>query len=150
MAQVNIVTMVDAGKALLKGTLEGHLYMMDNGVKSGGQGTARLSTGCQRGQVVNWIIYPMQGPAASVRISSITFPDGDVCGELRIYGGLCDQTSPYAPVYDYWAGYVLGALAFGVYRYRLEVEIRTAAWARRLSVETPSLNVQPPSKGRGL
>jgi len=150
MAQLNIVSVVDVGKALLKGSLDGHLYMMDNAVKSGGQGTARLSTRCQRGQVLNWIIYPMQGPAASVRISGITFLDGEVCGELKIYGGVLDQTSPYAPVYDYWAGYVLGDLAYGAYRYRLEVELRSAVWARRLCVDTPSLNVQPPSKSGGM
>lgn len=144
--QLNIVTVIDVDSALIKQSLEGGLFMMDNSVdadggSSPGQGTAELSTICTQGQVINWIIYPIAG-AASARISDIHFIDNEVCTRLEIYGAPAVAVSPpylpgLTPVYDYWAGLVLPDLRPGRYHYQLQVQIGD----RFLSVASPSLNV---------
>jgi hypothetical protein len=143
--QLNIVAVLDVGSALIKQSLEGGLFMMDNSVgadgsQSIGRGTAQLSTTCTQGQVINWIIYPIGATAA--RISNIHFIDREVCGHLQVYGAPTVAVSPpylpgLTPIYDYWAGLVLPDLPPGRYHYQLQVQIGDTF----LSVETPSLNV---------
>ncbi|MDB5655655.1 MAG: hypothetical protein JWQ94_3268 [Tardiphaga sp.] len=144
--QLNIVTVLDVDSALVKQSLDGGLFMMDNSVDSdgsrnAGQGTVELCTVCTQGQVINWIIYPMASTAAA-RISQIQFIDHEVCGHLQIYGAPAVAVSPpylpgLTPVYDYWAGLVLPDLRPGRYHYQLQVQIGDTF----LSVATPSLNV---------
>jgi hypothetical protein len=144
--QLNIVAVLDVGSALIKQSLEGGLFMMDNSLDAGGgrslgQGTAQLSTTCTQGQVINWIMHPIVG-ATAARISNIHFIDREVCGHLQIYGAPAVAVSPpylpgLTPTYDYWAGLVLPDLPPGRYRYQLQVQIGDSF----LSVETPSLNV---------
>jgi hypothetical protein len=144
--QLNIVSVLDVGGALIKQTLEDGLFMMDNSVDTGGnrsagQGTAQLSTTCTQGQVINWIIYPIEGGTAA-RISNIQFIDRDVCAELKIYGAPAVAVSPaylpgLTPVYDYWAGIVLPDVPPGRYHYRMEVQMGDTV----LKVDSPSLNI---------
>jgi hypothetical protein len=144
--QLNIVSVLDVGGALIKQTLEGDLFMMDNSVDSdgnhsAGQGTAQLSTNCNQGQVINWIIYPIVG-ATAARISNIRFVDREVCGNLKIYGAPAVAVSPaylpgLTPVYDYWAGIVMPDVPPGRYRYRMQVQMGDTF----LSVDSPSLNI---------
>jgi hypothetical protein len=144
--QLNIVSVLDVGSVLIKQTLEGGLFMMDNSVDadgnhSAGQGTAQLSTACTQGQVINWIIHPIVG-ATAARISNIHFIDREVCAHLQIYGAPALAVSTaylpgLTPVYDYWAGIVLPDVAPGRYRYQLQVQMGDTF----LSVESPSLNI---------
>ncbi|MEU8386271.1 hypothetical protein, partial [Streptosporangium sp. NPDC048865] len=57
--QLNVVTLVDMERAAATKSLEGCLYMMDNSVGGVGQGSDHLETICKQGQVINWIIRPI-------------------------------------------------------------------------------------------
>lgn len=139
--QLNIVTLVDIRKAVANESLADALYMMDNSIGGEGQGTPHLQTVCKQGQVLNWIIRPIEmdkRPDGTwppmPKINNIVFlaseePDeqdvagAKVCTELKIYGMPDEVRSPYTPVYYYWAGIVLNTLAPGTYRYRLVLEL---------------------------
>jgi len=160
--QLNIITIVDLHKAVRTGTLKDALYMMDNSVGGLGQGTPSLQTICKPGQVLNWIIYPMdmeKRPDGTwppmPKINNIVFLDdqeGDyddfaeakVCTELKVYGGPDMMRSPYCPVYYYWAGALLSTLKPGVYNYRFVLELEQEGKKERVylnTVEKPSLKV---------
>jgi hypothetical protein len=160
--QLNIVTVIDVHKAGRTGTLKDTLYMMDNSVGGKGQGTDHLQTVCKPGQVLNWIIYPMdmeKKPDGTwppmPKINNIVFlddQDGDyddfaeskVCTELKVYGGPDMMRSPYCPVYYYWAGAVLSTLHPGVYNYRFVLELEQEGKKEKLylnTVQKPSLKV---------
>lgn len=162
--QLNIVTIVNLEKAVATGSLTDAYYMMDNSVGGGGQGTGRLETVCKPGQVLNWIIRPIdmdRRPDGTwppmPKINDIVFLDteqGDeadvagakVCAELKIYGMPDRMRSPYTPVYYYWAGVVLSTLKPGVYPYRLVVELEQEGKKESVylnTVDTPSIRVIP-------
>lgn len=157
--QLNIVTFVDVQKAVAQQTLEDAVYMMDNSIDSECQGTSFLQTVCKQGQVLNWIIYPMNAdrrPDGSwppyVKISNIVFLGEDqdnvstvrICNDLKIYGGADKIRSPYTPVYYYWAGAIPSALPEGVYRYRLILELDREGSDRPvyLNLDGPGLHVK--------
>jgi len=164
--QLNIVTLVDVDRAVRTGSLAEAVFMMDNSIGRTGQGTARLSTVCKQGQVLNWIIRPIDGRQRAdggwppvPRINNIVFLEdgrGDVeetkvCDELKIYGMPDRVRSPLTPVYYYWAGEVLHDLAPGVYPYRLVVELEREGGAGPLYLNTeerPSLRVTAVSPAR--
>jgi hypothetical protein len=162
--QLNIVTLVDMRKASNTGTLSGALYMMDNSLGRAGRGTAHLQTCCKQGQVLNWIVRPIDMNRRAdgtwppmPRISNIVFLDGErgdeetvagskVCTELKIYGMPDRIRSPFTQVYYYWAGTVLSTVPPGVYRYRLVLELAQETGRDRLhlnTVEHPSIRVLP-------
>lgn len=162
--QLNIITLVDVAKVNASGTVDGALYMMDNSSGGSGQGTAHLETVCKQGQVLNWIIYPMEmdkRPNGNwppmPKINNIVFLDSEeeddedvtpikVCTEFKIYGMADLMRSPYTPVYFYWAATVLSGLLPGVYKYRfvLEVEKDNKKGSQYLNtVEKPSIRVIP-------
>lgn len=160
--QLNIVSVIDVRKAVENNSLDGTLYMMDNSIGGKGQGTDHLQTICKQGQVINWIIYPMDMEKKAdgtwppmPKINNIVFLDdqvGDeedvaekkICIELKIYGGPDRMRSPYTPVYYYWAGTVLSTLKPGVYGYRFVLELEQEGKKEKLylnSVARPSLKV---------
>lgn len=158
--QLNIVLFVDVQKAVASNSLEGAVYIMDTSFQSEREGTANLQTVCKQGQVLNWIIYPLdseQRPDGSwppsARIDNIVFlkeQDGDVsaapvCNHLKIYGGPDRIRSSNTPVYDYWAGDVAPDLSEGVYGYRLILELEREKSSRPLylNLEDLSLRVIP-------
>ncbi|MCP2727311.1 hypothetical protein [Limnofasciculus baicalensis] len=161
--QLNIVTVIDLHKAVKDRTTKDAIYMMDNSVGGTGQGTGHLQTVCKPGQVLNWIIYPMdmeKRPDGTwppmPKINNIVFLDsqqeGDteefsetkVCTELKVYGGPDMMRSPYCPVYYYWAGAVLSTLPTGVYNYRFVLELEQECKKEKVYLNTfekPSLKV---------
>jgi hypothetical protein len=161
--QLNIVTVIDVHKAVATGTTQDTLYMMDNSVGGTGQGTAHLQTVCKPGQVINWIIYPMEmekRPDGTwppmPKINNIVFLDsqqeGDaeefsefkIMTELKVYGGPDMMRSPFCPVYYYWAGTVLSTLHPGVYNYRFVLELEQEGKKEKVylnTAEKPSLKV---------
>lgn len=163
--QLNIVSVIDVHKALKTESVKDTIYMMDNSVGGSGQGTGHLQTVCKPGQVLNWIIYPMdmeKKPDGTwppfPKISNIVFLDsqqeGDteefsefkVLTELKIYGSVDLMRSPYCPVYYYWAGAVLSTLPPGVYNYRFILELEKENKKDKIylnTVEKPSLKVVP-------
>ncbi|MEB3277594.1 MAG: hypothetical protein WAN66_07625 [Limnoraphis robusta] len=160
--QLNIVSVIDIHKAVERGTVKDTIYMMDNSVGGSGQGTGHLQTVCKPGQVINWIIYPMEiekRPDGTwppmPKINNLVFLDdqeGDaeefaeskVMTELKIYGGPDMMRDPYCPVYYYWAGAVLSTLPPGVYKYRFVLELEQEGKKEKMylnTVEKPSLKV---------
>ncbi|MFI9559467.1 hypothetical protein [Nonomuraea endophytica] len=160
--QLNIVTLVDMDKATENRSLEEAMYMVDNSVGGSGQGTASLETVCKQGQVLNWIIRPIDMERRGdgtwppmPKINNIVFLDteaGDeedvaekkVAIELKIYGAPDRMRDPLTPVYYYWAGTVLSTLRPGTYRYRLVVELEQEHKKERLylnTVDHPSIRV---------
>lgn len=160
--QLNIVTLVDMRRAVATGTLAGAMYMMDNSLGRAGRGTARLQTCCKQGQVLNWIVRPIDMNRrpdgtwpAMPRISNIVFLEDEgepeavaenkVCTELKIYGMPDRIRSPYTQVYYYWAGTVLSTAPPGVYRYRLVLELEREGGppVHLNTVDHPSIRVLP-------
>lgn len=160
--QLNIVTMVNMERAAATGSLDGALFMMDNSVGGIGQGTDHLETICKQGQVINWIIRPVEmdkRPDGTwppmPKINNLVFLDtekGDeedvaerrIMTELKIYGGPDLMRSPYTPVYDYWAGAILSTARPGLYRYRLLLELEQEHKREKLYLHTtdhPSVRV---------
>lgn len=160
--QLNIVTVVDLEKAVTTGTLSDAVYMMDNSYGGESQGTPRLQTVCKQGQVLNWIIYPMDTEKRvdgtwppMPKINHIVFLDTDVgdeedaaeikvCTEFKIYGMADRIRSKFTPVYYYWAGTVLNTLPPGVYKYRFVLELEQEGKKEKLylnTVENPSIRV---------
>lgn len=156
--QLNIVTVIDVAKVNRTQTLNGNVYLSDNSPESKNKGTQNLETVCTQGQVINWLIYPMDltqkldgswPPMA--KINNIVFINEDgsvhnfqVCENLEIYGGI-DKARPnnLTPVYHYWAGTVIPDLPLGKYRYRFVIEMDTTAseQLKYHNVETMSLQV---------
>lgn len=160
--QLNIVSVIDLHKAVNNKSLENTIYMMDNSVGGEGQGTDHLQTVCKPGQVINWIMFPMdmeKRPDGTwppmPKINNIVFLDdqaGDeedvaekkICIELKIYGMPDRMRDPFTPVYYYWAGTVLSTLPPGVYGYRFIVELEQEGKKEKLylnSTSRPSLKV---------
>ncbi|WP_338779917.1 hypothetical protein [Streptomyces sp. DG1A-41] len=160
--QLNIVTLVDMEKAVATGALRDAMYMMDNSIGGEGQGTHKLETVCKQGQVLNWIIRPvdmekrLDGTWPPMpKINNIVVLDtekGDeedvaenkLLTELKIYGGPDRMRSPMTPVYYYWAGTVLSTAKPGLYRYRLVVELEQEGKKERVYLNTeehPALRV---------
>ncbi|MEU0247359.1 hypothetical protein ABZ192_24160 [Streptomyces sp. NPDC006235] len=160
--QLNIVTLVNMEKAVAMGTLRDAMHMMDNSIGGEGQGTHKLETVCKQGQVLNWIIRPidmqkrLDGTWPPMpKINNIVVLDiekGDeddvaenkLLTELKIYGGPDRMRSPMTPVYYYWAGVVLSTAKPGLYRYRLVVELEQEGGKERMYLNTeehPALRV---------
>ncbi|MEU3460652.1 hypothetical protein ABZ721_11935 [Streptomyces sp. NPDC006733] len=160
--QLNIVTLVNMERATATGSLSDAMYMMDNSIGGEGQGTRQLETVCKQGQVLNWIIRPidmekrLDGTWPPMpKIASIVLLDtekGDeedvserkIFTELKIYGMPDRMRSPYTPVYYYWAGTVLSTAKPGVYKYRLIVELEQDGKKEKLYLNTidhPSIRV---------
>ncbi|WP_175412047.1 hypothetical protein [Streptomyces sp. TRM64462] len=160
--QLNVVTLVDMEKATARGTLTDAMYMMDNSVGGSGQGTGSLETVCKQGQVINWIIRPLDMERRldgtwppMPKINNIVVLDheaGDeedvaenkLLTELKIYGGPDRMRDPFTPVYYYWAGTVLSTATPGLYHYRLVVELEQEHKKEKLylnTVDHPSLRV---------
>lgn len=163
--QLNIVTLVDMGKAVGSGALDGAMYMMDNSEGSSGRGTAHLETVCKQGQVLNWIIRPIDMDRRAdgtwppmPKISDIVFLDQEagseqdvaeakICKELKIYGMIDKVRSRSTPTYYYWAGMISAELAPGRYRYRLVLELEQEASPDKVYLDTkdphPAIRVLP-------
>jgi hypothetical protein len=160
--QLNIVTLVNMERATTSGSLTDSIHMMDNSIGGTGQGTSRLETVCKQGQVLNWIIRPidmekrLDGTWPPMpKINNIVFLDteaGDdedvaerkLCTELKIYGMPDRMRSPLTPVYYYWAGVVLSTAKPGLYHYRLLLELEQENTKEKLYLSTvhhPSLRV---------
>ncbi|MCF2530229.1 hypothetical protein [Yinghuangia soli] len=160
--QLNIVTLVDMERATESGMLAGAMYMMDNSIGGTGQGTNRLETVCKQGQVINWIVRPMDMERRldgtwppMPKINNIVFLDTELgdeedvaerrhFSELKIYGMPDRMRSPLTPVYYYWAGTVLSTAKPGVYRYRLILELERENSKEKLylnTVDHPAIRV---------
>ncbi|WP_106396599.1 hypothetical protein [Actinocorallia populi] len=153
--QLNVVTLVDMEKAAATGSLEGCLYMMDNSIGGVGQGTDRLETVCKQGQVVNWIIRPIdmhRRPDGTwppmPKINNLVFLDiekGDeddpaerrMMTELKVYGGPDRMRDKYTAVYYYWAGAVMSTARPGLYRYRFVLELEKEHGTEKLYLNSP-------------
>lgn len=73
--KININIAVDVVAALSEQTLHNHIFMMDNSIfNSSCQGTSNLTTNCQTGQTIEWVIYAidLQTPVAIKNISFIS------------------------------------------------------------------------------
>ncbi len=152
--QLNVVTVIDLHKAVETGSTKDTMYMMDNSVGGSGQGTDHLQTFCKQGQVINWIIYPIdieKRPDGTwppmPKINNLVFLDDDegdeqefaeskVMTELKIYGGPDMMRHPYCPVYYYWAGAVLSTLHPGVYHYRFVLELEQEGKKEKVYLNT--------------
>lgn len=139
--QLNIVTLVHMQRASATKSLDGALFMMDNSTGGSGRGTGRLETVCKQGQVLNWIIRPIdmsKRPDGTwppmPKISSLVFLSAEpgeeqdvatkrITSELKIYGMPDEMRSPFTPVYYYWAGTILPTAEPGLYHYRLVLEL---------------------------
>ncbi|MFI5801497.1 hypothetical protein [Streptomyces sp. NPDC051561] len=160
--QLNIVILIDLEKATENNSLDDALFMMDNSVGGSGQGTQHLETVCKQGQVINWIIRPLDMEKRldgtwppMPKINNIVFLDtelGDeedvaerkIFTELKIYGMPDKMRSPLTPVYYYWAGTVLSTAKPGVHRYRLVLELEKENSRERLYLHTeedPSIRI---------
>ncbi|GHH86978.1 hypothetical protein GCM10018793_60950 [Streptomyces sulfonofaciens] len=160
--QLNIVTLVNMERATATGSLNDAMFMMDNSVGGTGQGTRQLETVCKQGQVINWIIRPIDmerridgtwPPMPKINnivvLDTETGDEEDVAErklftELKIYGMPDRMRSPYTPVYYYWAGTVLSTARPGVYKYRLVVELERENSKDKLYLNTidhPSIRV---------
>lgn len=162
--QLNIVSFIDVQKAIAMKSLDGNVRMTDNGLNSINQGTAELKTTCKQGQVINWLVYPLDmekridgtwPPMGKIKNIVFLNDGGDVartkvCTEFKIYGGPDKIYSKWTPAYYYWAAMVLPDLPIGIYKYRLIFELDTLdAEAQYLNMNTyPSLNVIPMDAGR--
>lgn len=162
--QLNIVTLIDMQKALASGNLDGAMYMTDNSVGGKGRGTAQLETLCRQGQILNWIIRPIDINRRAdgtwppmPKISNVVFLDTEVgsaedvaeskvCKELKIYGMPDRVRSPATPTYYYWAGMVDIDLSPGTYPYRLVLGLERETPKGTVYLDTkvhPSLRVVP-------
>jgi hypothetical protein len=160
--QLNIVTLINMERATATGSLAESMYMMDNSIGGTGQGTAHLETVCKQGQVLNWIVRPIDMDKRldntwplMPKINNIVFLDPELADEedvaerkilteLKIYGAPDRIRDPFTPVYSYWAGTILSTARPGLYRYRLVLELEQEATKERLYLNTaehPSIRV---------
>jgi hypothetical protein len=162
--QLNIVTAIDYKHIVLSGykSLNDAVFLTDNSFDSQCKGTPYLETVCTQGQVLNWLMFPlnmdeMQNPYAynpTVRISNIVFlqDDGEVyhekvCENLHSYGSL-EKGRPYLqpPVFFYWAGNVRVNIPVGTYRYRLIFEVDDIDYPgvkHYVNLDSPRLKIIP-------
>ncbi|MEM6719425.1 MAG: hypothetical protein AAF611_08935 [Bacteroidota bacterium] len=165
--QLNIVTTIDYKSIMRSGykSLNNAVFLTDNSFESTGKGTPDLETVCTQGQVLNWLMFPINidefhNPyvySPTIRISNIVFlqDNGEVyrekiCENLHSYGSL-EKGRPYLcpPVFFYWAGSVRVNLPPGRYRYRLIYEIddyTSPAQKYYLNLDSTSLCVVPLQK----
>ncbi|MCP2338447.1 hypothetical protein [Actinomadura rupiterrae] len=162
--QLNVVTLVDMERAAATNSLDGCLFMMDNSIGGVGQGSDRLETVCKQGQVINWIIRPIdmhKRPDGTwppmPKINNLVFLDiekGDeedvaerrIMTELKVYGGPDRMRDQYTAVYYYWAGAVMSTASPGVYHYRFVLELEKEHGTDKLylnSSRQPALRVLP-------
>ncbi len=160
--QLNIVSLVNVQRATATGSLDDALFMMDNSIGGVGQGSSELETICKQGQVLNWIVRPIEmekRPDGNwppmPKITNLVFLDiekGDeedvaerrVFTELKIYGMPDEMRSQYTAVYYYWAGAIQSTAPPGVYRYRLVMELEQEGKKEKLYLNTtrhPSIRV---------
>jgi hypothetical protein len=160
--QLNIVTLVHMQRASETKSLDGALFMMDNSTGGSGRGTGHLETVCKQGQVLNWIIRPIdmgKRPDGTwppmPKISSLVFLGNErgqerdvatkrITSELKIYGMPDEMRSPFTPIYYYWAGTILPTAEPGLYQYRLVLELEQDNGQDSLhlnTTETPSIRV---------
>ncbi|ROO88318.1 hypothetical protein EDD29_5982 [Actinocorallia herbida] len=153
--QLNVVTLVDMEKAVAQESLDGCLTMMDNSIGGVGQGTDHLETVCKQGQVINWIIRPIdmhRRPDGTwppmPKINNLVFLDieeGDeddpaerrMMTELKVYGGPDRMRHKYTAVYYYWAGAVMTTARPGLYRYRFVIELEKEHSTEKLYLNSP-------------
>lgn len=162
--QLNIVSTIDYKSIMRSGytSLNNAVFLTDNGFESRGKGTPDLETVCTQGQVLNWLVFPInmdefKNPykySPTVRISNIVFlrDNGDIyqekiCENLHSYGSL-EKGRPYLcpPVYFYWAASVRVNLPPGLYKYRLIFEVdhdTNPAMKYYLNLDSASLYVIP-------
>ncbi|NRB39912.1 MAG: hypothetical protein HRU20_15830 [Pseudomonadales bacterium] len=160
--QLNIVTIIDVYKALQNNSLDNCVYMVDNTPEKLNTANAELRTTCRQGQVINWIVYPLdmeprvdnEWPSFP-KIVNIVFLNeyGDnvselkVCSECNIYGAPDKIRTPYAlydMLYLYWAGIVVPDLRPGTYKYRIIFELQPAGEGKKavyFNLDSPSLQV---------
>ena len=155
--QLNIVITIDVAGVVTGRPVAECAGMFDNDPRSAGDGTAALRTYCTPGQVLNFIIYPVDGgrrPDGSFpdfpQIEAIVFYQVDrdtqsykTLGDLRIYGAPDRMRSPSTPVYRYWAGTVETDIEPGVYPYRLLLSLPggPGGGRRYFELDTASLEV---------
>jgi hypothetical protein len=150
--QLNIVVCVDANRLFRTGDPATSVGLMDNCPASEGKGGPALRTACRRGQVLNWILYPVDGEQRDdlswpvyPRLA-IVMPPGDgrgPCLESGLYGQPDEQRDPLTPVYAYWAGLVRPDAAAGVHPYRIVLSCDSSdrSETRRFELIGPSLDV---------
>lgn len=141
IVQLNIVIVVDVNKALTTNNISNSIYMVDNSLNSSNKGTSSLSTNVSEGQVINWIIYPMNTSSYSARVNKISFIDEDVCIKLNTYGEKIGNFDS-APTYNYWAGMVNIDLEKRKYSYKLQLELSNQFERKMLEIDSASLNVK--------
>ena len=139
--QLNVITYLDVHKILKTGKTEGNMFMVDNSIGAEGQGTGHLQTVCKQGQVINFLILPLEQDKRAngdfppyPKILNIVFLDdqkGDeeevaefkIMTEFKIYGAPDKMYDPLTSVFYYWAGVVVPDLLPGIYPYRLVLEV---------------------------
>jgi hypothetical protein len=139
VSRISIVSIVDVVGALSEKTLlNDNLCMMDNSPwQSTGQGTPRLCTFCQPGQLINWVVYALdlQTPVEIRNISFIGAGTGS---------GAQHQSDPSAAESGQlhrcvWSGVVPSHLVRGVeYKYRFELQMSEGKNSVMV-VDSPSL-----------
>lgn len=159
--QLNIVISIDVAGIVAGRAAAECAWIFDNDPRSAGDGTAALRTYCTPGQVLNFIIYPVDGsrrPDGTFpdfpQIEAIVFYQADrdtqvykTMGDLKIYGAPDRMRSPYTPVYRYWAGTVETDVEPGIYPYRLLLSLPGGAGGGRryFELDTASLEVVGPA-----
>ena len=155
--QLNIVITIDVAGIVAGRPVAECAWGFDNDPRSDGDGTAHLRTYCTPGQVLNFIIYPVDGarrPDGTFpdfpQIEAIVFYQSDrdtqvykTMGDLKIYGAPDRMRSPYTPVYRYWAGTVEPDVEPGIYPYRLLLSLPggPGGGRRYFELDTASLEV---------
>jgi hypothetical protein len=158
--QLNIVLSLDVAGVVAGRPAAECAWLFDNDPRSVGDGTAALRTYCTPGQVLNFIIYPVDGyrrPDGSFpdfpQIEAIVFYQDQggtqtykTLGDLRIYGAPDRMRSPWTPVYRYWAGAVEREIEPGIYPYRLILSLPggPGGGRRYFELDTASLEVGTP------
>ncbi|MCK4763581.1 MAG: hypothetical protein KAW12_15380 [Candidatus Aminicenantes bacterium] len=120
---INIVVAVDSIGAFSDGKLNDNIFLMDNSPCTGsGQGTANLSTLCHPGQVIQWVIYPIDLQTQAM-IKNITFIGTDNNSNVK-HKNNCMRTVLDMPTLNSWTGIVPWYMVPGLpYRYRLEIQM---------------------------
>lgn len=122
-AKVNINIAVDVIAALSEQTLHNHIFMMDNSIfNSACQGTAYLTTKCQPGQVIHWVIYAidLQTPVVIKNISFINAENYD-CNRKKT--NLAYKKNENLDL-KAWTGIVPWYMTpYVPYKYRLEIQM---------------------------
>lgn len=154
--QLNIVICVDVGRLMRTGDPSTSIGLVDNCPASAGKGGTELRTACRRGQVLNWIVYPVDGERRDdgswpvhpglVAVDPLDEAARGPCLERAIYGRPDEMRSDLTPIYAYWAGFVRPDAAPGLHPYRLIVACETAdrRSTRRFELVGPALEILAP------